>query len=98
MFREEMLARIDALEHRAEQNLDVHQVILLIEMTCVASDALENQRTLVLSEADVELQRHQRARVMDIFKNISRKFNTICLKFSIKVKGSMSQVEKKLII
>ena len=49
------LARMGALEHRAEQPWDFHQV----GMNSVAGDALENQRRNLLSEPNSKIQRHR---------------------------------------
>ena len=60
LSRAEMLAREGALEQRAEHSWTSHQVILLDEMNSVEGDALEFEKRNLLSEADAELQRHQR--------------------------------------
>ena len=48
----ELLARMNALEQRAEQSWTSHQVALLDEANSVAGDALELQRSNLLSEAN----------------------------------------------
>ena len=58
MSRAVMLARMGALEQRAEQTWTPHQDTLWNEVNSVAGDALENQRRSLLSEATTELQRH----------------------------------------
>ena len=60
MSRAEMRERMGAFENQAEQTWTSHQVTLLNDMKSVASDALENQRSDLLTDATMELQRHQR--------------------------------------
>ena len=52
--------KMGALENQAEQTWTSHQVVSLNEMHSDASNALENQRRSLLSDATPELQRHQK--------------------------------------
>ena len=54
----DMWERMGAIENQAEQNWTSHQVMLLNKMNSVPSDALENERRILLSEATAELRRH----------------------------------------
>ena len=59
MSTAELLARMNALEQRAEQSWTSQQDTLSVEMNSVAGDGLEIQRSLP-SEANSQLQGHQR--------------------------------------
>ena len=60
MSRAEMWTRMCVLANQAGQTWTSHQVSLLSEMNSVAGDALEYQKTSLLSEASAEFQRDQR--------------------------------------
>ena len=59
-----------------------HQITLLSEMNSVASNALENKRRSLLSEATAELQKHER--------------QSHCQKFNKESKSNKLRMEKKL--
>ena len=77
-----MRKRMGALENQAEQTWTSHQITLLSEMNSVASNALENKRRSLLSEATAELQKHER--------------QSHCQKFNKESKSNKLRMEKKL--
>ena len=95
MSRAEVLATTGALEQRADQSWTSDQVSPLDGMNGVAGDALEIQGRSLLSEANSELQRHQRQNQehpQEYQQDVQRHFSGV----QNEVHRSKLRVEKKL--
>ena len=85
-----------ALENQAEQTWTSHQVTLLNEMNCVASDALEKKRRNLLKEATTELERHQRQRhehLQDYQQSVRRHVSEVQHKDQVQQVARKEEVE-----
>ena len=85
-----------ALENQAEQTWTSHQVTLLNEMNCVASDELENKRRSSLNEATTELERHQRQRhehLQDCHQSVRRHVSEVQHQVQVQQVARKEEVE-----
>ena len=73
-----------ALENEAEQTWTSHHVVLLVEMTSVADDTLENHGRSLLSEETTELRRRNRQGNEHLQGYISRVLGAKCQKLNKK--------------
>ena len=92
----EMLERMGALEHHAEQTWTSHQGTLLITMNKVAKDALDNQRRSLLNEATTELQSHQmqsHEHLQEYQRRVRRHLSEVQKKVQVQQVGSREEIE-----
>ena len=92
MSREDMLAKMDALEQRTEQSWISHPATPLDE-TNIFAGALDIPRRILLSE---QMQNKEiKCIINNIFKYIGKTFNSICEMFPMQFFVSKLRVEEK---
>ena len=92
MSREDMLAKMDALEQRAEQSWISHQATPLDE-TNIFAGALDIPRRILLSE---QMQNKEiKGIINNVFKYIGKTFNSICEMFPMQFLVSKLRVDEK---